>query len=187
MTIMKMKKIAAACLAIAGMTFVSTFANAAEGDTKTPTNGKIEFTGSLVSSACGLTPESSPVEVNFGEVPTSQLKDGKRAGITHASIELQGCDTTVASAATVKYTPQTLDQADGKLAAFTSGTAKGAGIGLIDSGNQDVVWEQETSKVKITDGKSSIPFVAYIQADSKDTVVTPGEFKSTIDFQIDYQ
>ncbi|PMC21662.1 fimbrial protein, partial [Klebsiella aerogenes] len=45
--------------------------------------GKIHFTGSLVNSACGLAPESSPVQVNFGEIPTSQLKDNQRAGVKH--------------------------------------------------------------------------------------------------------
>lgn len=91
---MKMKNVAVACALMAGMTFTASSAFAAKN--VEPTNGKIHFTGSLVNSACGLAPESSPVQVNFGEIPTSQLKDNQRAGVKHAKIVLQGCDTTVA-------------------------------------------------------------------------------------------
>lgn len=187
---MKMKKIAAACLAIAGMTFVSTFANAADDNgtpsTLTPSNGKIEFTGSLVNSACGLAPESSPVKVDFGEIPTSQLQGDQRVGSKHAKIVLQGCDSTVATTATVTYTPATEDINVPSLAAIVSDTAKGAGIGLVDSGDQDVKWGEATSPVQITDGTTNIDFVAYLQNDKSDTV-TPGAFTSTINFQVDYQ
>lgn len=186
---MKMKKIAAACLAIAGMTFISAFANA-EGETAqtklTPTNGKIEFTGSLVSSACGLAPESSPVKINFGEIPTSQLTGSERVGSQHAKIVLQGCDATIAKTATVTYTPSTADTTMKTLAAIVSDTAKGVGIGLVDSGNQDVTWGEQTSPVQVTDGNTNIDFVAYLQNDASGEV-TPGAFTSTINFQIDYQ
>lgn len=131
---MKMKNVAVACALMAGMAFTASSAYAAKN--VEPTNGKIHFTGSLVNSACGLAPESSPVQVNFGEIPTSQLKDNQRAGVKHAKIVLQGCDTTVAKTATVTYTPATIDSDNNALAAFTSGTAKGAGIGMVDSGNQ---------------------------------------------------
>ncbi|KMK16976.1 fimbrial protein [Pluralibacter gergoviae] len=186
---MKMKKIAAACLAIAGMTFVSTYANADDTGTPstfTPTNGKIEFTGSLVSSACGLAPESSPVKVNFGEIPTSQLQGSDRVGSQHAKIVLQGCDATIAKSATVTYTPSTADTTMKTLAAIVSDTARGVGIGLVDSGNQDVTWGQKTSPVQVTEGNTNIDFVAYLQNDTSGEV-KPGAFTSTINFQIDYQ
>ncbi|EMH4163957.1 type 1 fimbrial protein [Pluralibacter gergoviae] len=183
---MKMNKIAAACLAIAGITFVAANANAEDTSTPstpTPNTGKIEFTGSLVNSACGLAPESSPVKINFGEIPTAQLKDNQRAGSQHAQIVLQGCDAVVAKTARVTYTPATID---GNLAAIVSDTAKGAGIGLVDSGDQDVKWGEKTSPVKIIEGNTNIDFVAYLQADGSQEV-TPGAFQSTINFQIDYQ
>lgn len=155
--------------------------------TVTPTTGKIEFKGELVNSACGLAPNSSPVEVDFGQIPTSQLKDQQRAGSVQKNIELQDCDTTVAQHATVTYNPTTVDVSDATLAAFTSGSAKGAGIGLVDNGNQDVTWGQKSSPVNLTDGTNTIPFVAYLKADSASAAVTPGDFVSTINFQIDYQ
>ncbi|EPG8312666.1 TPA: fimbrial protein [Klebsiella aerogenes] len=182
---MKMKNVAVACALMAGMTFTASSAFAAKN--AEPTNGKIHFTGSLVNSACGLAPESSPVQVNFGEIPTSQLKDNQRAGVKHAKIVLQGCDTTVAKTATVTYTPATIDADNNALAAFTSGTAKGAGIGMVDSGNQDVEWGKAASQVNITDGETDIDFVAYLQANNASAAVTPGDFESTVNFQIDYQ
>lgn len=186
---MKMNKIAATCLAIAGITFVAANANAEDTNApswKTPNNGKIEFTGSLVNSACGLAPESSPVKINFGEIPTNQLKNKQRAGSQHAQIVLQGCDATVAKSALVTYTPATEDVGNKDLAAIVSDTAKGAGIGLVDSGDKDVTWGEKTSPVKIIEGNTNIDFVAYLQADGSQEV-TPGAFQSTINFQIDYQ
>lgn len=67
---MKMKNVAVACALMAGMTLTATSSYAAKS--VDPTNGKIQFSGTLVNSACGLAPESSPVQVNFGEIPTSQ-------------------------------------------------------------------------------------------------------------------
>ena len=119
---MKMKNVAVACALMAGMTFTASSAFAAKN--VEPTNGKIHFTGSLVNSACGLAPESSPVQVNFGEIPTSQLKDNQRAGVKHANI---------------------------------------------------------------TDGETDIDVVAYLQANNASAAVTPGDFESTVNFQIDYQ
>ncbi|CDL40768.1 PapA [Citrobacter freundii] len=127
------------------------------------------------------------MQVNFGEIPTSQLKDNQRAGVKHAKIVLQGCDTTVAKTATVTYTPATIDSDNNALAAFTSGTAKGAGIGMVDSGNQDVEWGKAASQVNITDGETDIDFIAYLQANNASAAVTPGDFESTVNFQIDYQ
>lgn len=153
----------------------------------TPTNGQILLTGELVNAACGLAPNSSPVQVDFGQITTASLKDGKHAGNVQKSIELQGCDTTVAKTATVTYTPNTLVPDNKKLAAFTSGTASGAGIGLKDNGSQDVEWGKASTPVNLVNGETKIPFVAYIQASNASAVVVPGAFQSAINFQIDYQ
>jgi major type 1 subunit fimbrin (pilin) len=87
----------------------------------------------------------------------------------------------------VSYTPTSLNPADTTLAAFTSGTASGAGIGLRDSASQDVVWGQPTTAVTLVDGTNNIPFVAYLKADNAASNVTAGAFQSTINFQIAYQ
>ncbi|MEJ4047245.1 fimbrial protein [Erwinia sp. SLM-02] len=152
-----------------------------------PTDGQINFKGSLVNSACGLAATSSPVEVDFAEIPTSALKNGARAGNIKKDIELQDCDLTVAQHATVTYTPNTENTSDSSLAAMLSGTAKGAGIGLTDNGNKDVVWGQASAPVNLNSGKSVIPFMAYVKADGSSAGVTPGDFNSQISFRIDYQ
>lgn len=174
---------------IVGTVFASAFASfaAMAAYTGTPTNGTIEISGELVNSACGLSEESSPVKVNFYQIPVSNLKNGERAGNVKKNIELQGCDTTVAQTATVTYTPSTVNPSDASLAAFTSGTASGAGIGLRDNGNKDVVWGQASTAVNLTNGKTIIPFVAYLKSDNPSNAVTPGSFDSTINFQVDYQ
>lgn len=180
---MKLNKIVLATVLASGLTSFASMA----AYTGVPTTGTIELTGELVNSACGLSEESSPVKVNFAQIPVSNLADGKRAGNIKKDIVLQGCDTTVAQTATVTYTPSTVNPQDGSLAAFTSGTASGAGIGLRDSASQDVVWGQPAAAVNLVNGKTSIPFVAYLKADNAANTVVPGNFDSTINFKIDYQ
>ncbi|MTD28827.1 fimbrial protein [Erwinia sorbitola] len=150
-----------------------------------PTNGEIQFKGELVNSACGLAPSSTPVMVDFGQITTSRLKNKQHVGNVQKNIELQHCDITVAKTATVTYTPNTVDAKDATLAAFTSGTASGAGIGLT-SANQPVIWGQASTPVSLTEGSSNISFVAYVK-ENGDTKVNPGTFQSSINFRIDYQ
>lgn len=169
---------------VASLTFVSTAFAAYTGS---PTTGEIQFQGSLVNAACGLAPNSSPLTVDFGEITTSSLKDSAHAGNIQKNIELQGCDTTVAKTATVTYNPNTINPNDATLAAFTSGTANGAGIGMTDNGNKNVVWGQASTPVQLVNGATKIPFVAYLKADSASGPVSPGAFQSSINFQIDYQ
>ncbi|MBK4715099.1 MULTISPECIES: fimbrial protein [Tenebrionibacter/Tenebrionicola group] len=178
---MKLNKVAMAVALTAALGSVSALA---AGDT---TTGEIQLQGELVTTPCGLAPESSPVTVDFGQLPIHALADNARAGNVQKNIVLQYCDPTVASSAVVTYTPTSIDPANDALAAFTSGTATGAGIGLRDSGNQDVVWGQETTPVQIVKDQTTIPFVAYVQADSASATPTAGTFQSTINFSIAYQ
>lgn len=180
---MKLNKFIVGALFASGLASFATMA-AYTGD---PTNGRIVFEGELVNAACGLSEESSPVKVNFYQIPVSHLQNGERAGTVSKEIILQGCDTTVAQTATVTYTPSTVNPRDRSLAAFTSGTASGAGIGLKDNGNQDVVWGRASTAVNLTNGRSAIPFIAYLKSDNASNAVTPGSFNSTINFEINYQ
>lgn len=161
------------------------------------TTGQIKFEGELVTTACGLSANSSPVNVNFYQVPISQLKNGGIATV-EKNIELQYCDTTTAKSAVVTYTPTSISTADPSLAAFTPGsTAKGAGIGLYDSTNKIVDWNTKTTPVTLKDGTTKIPFIAFLRAEAKKgakdddpvTYSTPtaGTFFSTINFVIAYQ
>lgn len=153
------------------------------------TNGLIEIQGELVNTACGLAPSSSPVTVDFGQVPVSMLQNGGQATETK-NIELQYCDTTVAQTAVVSYTPTSINSTDTTLAAFTSGSASGAGIMLKDSASNAVTWGTPTTPVTLVNGDSIIPFVAILKAETGTTgttTVTAGNFKSTINFTIAYQ
>jgi len=154
--------------------------------TNTPTTGKIHFTGELVASTCGLKPGQDPIEVEFGQIPVGTLTPDTRVGLTEKNIELQGCDTTTLKHATVTYTPAQNEEANPALAAFTTGDASGAGIGLIAHDGKSVTWGDATSATNLVDGDNSIPFKAFVQRIAKDVTPTPGQFESTINFQIDY-
>ena len=180
---MKLNKVAMAVALTAALGSMSALADT--------TTGTIELQGELVNTACGLAPSSSPVSVDFGQVPVSLLQSGGQATETK-NIELQYCDTTIAQTATVSYNPTSINPADNTLAAFTSGSASGAGIMLKDSASKAVVWNTDTTPVTLVNGNSIIPFVAILKAETQATggaapVVTAGDFKSTINFTIAYQ
>lgn len=175
---MKLNKVAMAVALTAALGSMSALADS--------TTGQIELQGELVNTACGLAPSSSPVTVDFGQVPVSLLQGGGQATETK-NIELQYCDTTIATSAIVSYNPTTVNPNDNTLAAFTSGTASGAGIGLKDSASQTVAWGNPTTPVTLVDGTNTIPFVAFLKAEAGATTVTAGAFQSTINFTIDYQ
>lgn len=185
---MKMTKVVMAAAFTAALSSGAAFA----ADT---TTGQIKFEGELVNTACGLSANSSPVNVNFYQVPVSALANGQRAASVQKNIELQYCDTTVAQSAVVTYNPTSPNAVDDSLAAFTSGTASGAGIGMLDSANQEVKWGQPTASVKLVNGTTTIPFVAFLRSekttDAGNNVayspVTAGSFESTINFEIAYQ
>lgn len=94
---MKLNKVALAVAFTAAVSSMSVLADT--------TNGQIQFQGELVNTACGLSPNSSPVSVDFGQIPVSALANGAHAGNVQKNIELQDCDTTVATSAVV-LTPQ---------------------------------------------------------------------------------
>lgn len=178
------KKSALACVLMASCTFTTS----AMADT---TNGQIQFMGKIVNTACGLAADSDPLVVDFGEIPASHLNAGNNVEKVD-KIHLQYCDTSVATSAQIKYTPSTVNPADPSLASIV-GTAAGAGIGMRDSANADVVWGTPSANlVEIVDGDTYIPFTAYIKADGSvvdgggATVVTPGEFTSFVNFEIAY-
>ncbi|QHP77117.1 type 1 fimbrial protein [Proteus vulgaris] len=178
---MKLSKIALAAALVFGINSVAT------AETPAPkvgaTKGEIQLKGEIVNSACGLAASSSPVIVDFSEIPTSALANMQKAGNVKKDIELQDCDTTVAKTATVSYTPSVVNATNKDLASFVSGS----GIGLMDAGSKSVKWNTATTPVQLVNGVSKIPFVAYVQAESADATVTPGEFQAVINFQVDYQ
>lgn len=184
---MKLSKIALAAALVFGINSVATAENETPAPKVSSTKGEIQLKGEIVNSACGLAASSSPVIVDFSEIPTSALANQQKAGNIKKDIELQDCDTTVAKTATVSYTPSVVNAVNKDLASFVSGNASGAGIGLMDAGSKAVKWNTATTPVQLINGVSKIPFVAYVQAESADAKVTPGEFQTVINFQVDYQ
>lgn len=133
---MKLSKIALAAALVFGINSVATAENETPAPKVSSTKGEIQLKGEIVNSACGLAASSSPVIVDFSEIPTSALANQQKAGNIKKDIELQDCDTTVAKTATVSYTPSVVNAVNKDLASFVSGNASGAGIGLMDAGMQ---------------------------------------------------
>ncbi|WP_368902577.1 fimbrial protein, partial [Proteus mirabilis] len=93
---MKLSKIALAAALVFGINSVATAENETPAPKVSSTKGEIQLKGEIVNSACGLAASSSPVIVDFSEIPTSALANQQKAGNIKKDIELQDCDTTVA-------------------------------------------------------------------------------------------
>ncbi|TFT41326.1 type 1 fimbrial protein, partial [Proteus mirabilis] len=106
---MKLSKIALAAALVFGINSVATAENETPAPKVSSTKGEIQLKGEIVNSACGLAASSSPVIVDFSEIPTSALANQQKAGNIKKDIELQDCDTTVAKTATVSYTPSVVN------------------------------------------------------------------------------
>lgn len=130
----KLKTIIAACAACA----LTSTAMAADPD------GKIEFTGEIISGSCEVTGAGAgnSVPVNLGRVLKSTITDagaGGKAASVPITMNLD-CSNSSAGLQTVKFkfdpgSGSGVDTNNNKLLK-TTGTATGVGIGLYDGSNQ---------------------------------------------------
>ncbi|UZE26231.1 fimbrial protein [Pseudomonas sp. B21-056] len=172
---MKKTLIAVTLLAGAG---VAGLANAADG--------KINFTGTVTSAACTITPATATQSVALGTVNTSALATvGSVASPTKFSIVLSSCPVAVTSA-TVKFDGPT-DATNKNLLALTAGTgvATGVGVGLYESDatTQIAVGSPSASKPLSASADTTFQFVAKYMATG---TVAAGTANAVSDFTVSY-
>ncbi|HHR1267922.1 TPA: fimbrial protein [Klebsiella oxytoca] len=152
-------------------------------------DGKINFTGTVIDSACTVTnSESSPLSVNLGKVAKNAFSGaGSTAAPTKFTIQLKDCPDTVSSA-TVKFDGTPFD-GDNSVLALTSedGVATGVGVQISDSSQKVLPLSQASSQYALTtttDNINNLEFVARYVATS--ATITAGPANANASFTINY-
>ena len=148
--------------------------------------GQITFQGEILDSACSISPGSIDQTVSLGQVAKSQLATGGMAPPQAFEIELTGCSLTGLTDKTVtaKFTGAESAAVPGALGIV--GTAKGAGIMLVDGTGTAVTLGSSTKVQTIQAGDNTMLFGAYLKGQATGAI-TPGEFTSVTNFALEYK
>lgn len=180
--------------AVAGLVFLAATGSAfaASGSTaQTVQGGTINFTGSVVDAACAVDVNSESQNISLGQVRLAELDSkGATSAEVPVKIQLDDCDSSVATTASFGFNGQT-DENDPTSLNNTSsdaGAAKGVGVQMKDSVSGIVPFDGsfgDGSKLTLIDGTNVASFSAYMIATS-DTP-TAGAVASAVNFNIKYE
>ncbi|WP_307777051.1 type 1 fimbrial major subunit FimA [Serratia ureilytica] len=177
------KSVLAAALLSAG-----TMATAAT----TVPGGTVHFTGQIVNAACAVSAGSTDQTVNLGQYRTANFKAvGDRSGAVPFKIQLQDCDTSVSTQASVAFSGTAVSSdadvlAVSNISGGASGSASGVGIeigdhtGKVLPPNGSVFSTAQT----LIDGVNVLNFTARYKATAAS--VTPGQADADATFTMQY-
>ncbi|MCU6398712.1 MULTISPECIES: fimbrial protein [Enterobacter] len=171
-----------AAAAVSGITFATQAAD-----------GKINFTGTILDSACTIDTSTANQTVNLGKIPKSSFSAaGSVAAATRFSIMLNNCPAAVTSAS-IKF-DGTADSSDTSILALNSDqTAKGVGVAFYEEdgitaiplATQSKSITLDTSAGEDAANSNKMTFVAKYKATQ--AAVVAGTANATSDFTITYQ
>lgn len=153
-------------------------------------DGTINFTGTILDSACTVNTTSASQTVNLGNVQRTAFKAaGDVAAPTRFDIVLENCPSTVSSAS-VKFDGQAHDNNRNILALSSGQSAEGVGVALFEAdGVTAIPLSTQSAQMTLdTNGETNrnvMTFVAKYQA--TEAAVVAGTANSTSDFTIIYQ
>ncbi|MBU3895665.1 type 1 fimbrial major subunit FimA [Serratia rubidaea] len=187
---MKSPKLAVGIFSV--LSLVSLMADAADaaGNTVTVNGGTVHFKGEVVNAACAVDAASVDQTIQLGQVKTATLSaDGKTSSAVGFNIQLNDCDTTVATKAAVAFSGVTVDAAHTTALALENSSAGGAtnvGIQILDSAGNPLAFDGasfSTGKT-LSDGTNILPFQArYIATGT----ATAGIADANANFKVQYQ
>ncbi|MBI0274636.1 type 1 fimbrial protein [Hafnia alvei] len=150
--------------------------------------GKVNFNGQIVDAPCTIKNDSTNQTVEMGAVTMSTLEAGRSALIPF-ELHLESCelkaDGSAYKAAIVFDGVRAVAGQDDLL--LLSGTAKGAGLGIIGKSGNDLVLGDEADLGDMLKGDNTLSFTAYLQKTGNSAaVITPGAFTSIANFTMTY-
>jgi len=153
-------------------------------------DGTINFTGSILDSACTINSTSNSQTVNLGSIQRTAFKaSGDVTAATRFDIVLENCPDTVKSAS-VKF-DGTANAANNNILALNSGqTAQGVGVALFEKdGVTAIPLSTQSAQMTLDNNQETnrnvMSFVAKYQATQAS--VGAGTANATSDFTIIYQ
>lgn len=121
-------------IVLSAMSMTSTVALAA---TTTVNGGSIHFKGDVVNAACAVDTKSTDLTVEMGQVRTDKLATtGSTSDSVGFTIQLNDCDTSVATKASISFTGTPADSKTPTVLALqnsAAGSATNVGLQILDS------------------------------------------------------
>lgn len=177
-------------LAIVVLSALSLSSAAALADTTTVNGGTVHFKGEVVNAACAVDAGSVDQTVQLGQVRTASLKqDGATSSAVGFNIQLNDCDTEVASKAAVAFLGTTIDTKHTNVLALQSsaaGSATNVGVQILDKTGTALALggASFSAQTTLNNGTNTIPFQARYYAIG---TATPGAANADATFKVQYQ
>ncbi|EFP7189506.1 fimbrial protein [Shigella flexneri] len=177
-------------LAIVVLSALSLSSAAALADTTTVNGGTIHFKGEVVNAACAVDAGSVDQTVQLGQVRTASLKQaGATSSAVGFNIQLNDCDTTVATKAAVAFLGTAIDATRTDVLALQSsaaGSATNVGVQILDRTGNALTLDGATFSAQTTlnNGTNTIPFQARYYAIGE---APPGAANADATFKVQYQ
>ncbi|EFG6402509.1 type 1 fimbrial major subunit FimA [Escherichia coli] len=177
-------------LAIVVLSALSLSSAAALADTTTVNGGTVHFKGEVVNAACAVDAGSVDQTVQLGQVRTASLKQaGATSSAVGFNIQLNDCDTTVATKAAVAFLGTAIDATRTDVLALQSsaaGSATNVGVQILDRTGNALTLDGATFSAQTTlnNGTNTIPFQARYYAIG---AATPGAANADATFKVQYQ
>ncbi|HHR6078896.1 TPA: fimbrial protein [Providencia alcalifaciens] len=180
-------------MAIAATTLIGFGANAAPVNHG---NGKVTFTGSIITAPCSIDPSSIDQTVDLGQIADVVLKNGGssdgQSSPVMFDIKLIDCTVETGDSVNITFSGAAATNDPKSLLAIT-GTAAGAGIQIVDSNNDPIVLNEVTkSEHKLQGTTNTLQFAAYVKGlgsqgeSNKPVDIVAGEFQAVTDFVLSY-
>lgn len=177
-------------LAIVVMSAMSLTSGAAMAADTIVNGGTVHFKGEVVNAACAIDAGSMDQTVMLGQVRSAKLATaGSTSSSVGFNIQLNDCDTTVATKASVAFSGTAIDSANKTVLALQNSAAGGAtnvGVQILDQAGTPLGLDGATFSAATTlnDGTNVLPFQARYYAVG---AATAGTANADATFKVQYQ
>ena len=177
-----------ALVIISALSMASAAALAA--DTTTVNGGTVHFKGDVVNAACAVDAGSIDQTVQMGQVRSAKLATaGSTSSAVGFNIQLNDCDTSVSTKASVAFSGTAIDTTNTTVLALqgsASGGASNVGIQILDNKGKPLALDGATFSTATTlnDGTNVIPFQARYYATG---AATAGSANADATFKVQYE
>ena len=152
--------------------------------------GTVHFKGEVVNAACAVDAGSIDQTVQMGQVRSAKLATaGSTSSAVGFNIQLNDCDTSVSTKASVVFSGAAIDTTNPTVLALqgsASGGATNVGIQILDNKGKPLALDGATfsSATALNDGTNVIPFQARYYATG---VATAGVANADATFKVQYE
>lgn len=177
-------------LAIVVLSALSLTSTAALAATTTVNGGTVHFKGEVVNAACAVDAGSMDQTVMLGQVRSAKLAaSGDTSSAVGFNIQLNDCDTSVATKAAVAFAGTSINNANPDVLALQSsaaGSATNVGVQILDRTGTPLKLDGAdfSTATALNDGTNVIPFQARYFATA---AATAGTANADATFKVQYE